>query len=72
MTTSHNARWTCSGSPRDAPMPAAFREGQVDAIRDIFDGCRRRFVVQKTGWGKCFLNFIATKLRATTATVWHC
>ena len=41
---------------------AAFREGQDDAIRHIVDGRGRLLVVQKTGWGKSFVYFIATKL----------
>jgi ATP-dependent DNA helicase RecQ len=39
-----------------------FREGQEDAIRHIVDGKGRLLVVQKTGWGKSFVYFIATKL----------
>ncbi len=41
---------------------ATFREGQEDAIRHIVDGRGRLLVVQKTGWGKSFVYFIATKL----------
>ena len=41
---------------------AAFREGQEDAIRHIVDGRGRLLVVQKTGWGKSFVYFIAAKL----------
>ena len=41
---------------------ATFREGQEDAIRQIIDGLGRLLVVQKTGWGKSFVYFIATKL----------
>ncbi len=41
---------------------ATFREGQEDAIRHIVDGNGRLLVVQKTGWGKSFVYFIATKL----------
>lgn len=39
-----------------------FREGQRDAIRHIAEGRGRLLVVQKTGWGKSFVYFIATKL----------
>ncbi len=39
-----------------------FREGQEEAIRKIVDGGGRLLVVQKTGWGKSFVYFIATKL----------
>ena len=41
---------------------ATFREGQEDAIRHIVEGRGRLLVVQKTGWGKSFVYFIATKL----------
>lgn len=41
---------------------AVFREGQEEAIRHIVDGLGRLLVVQKTGWGKSFVYFIATKL----------
>ena len=47
------------GSGRD---DANFREGQEDAIRHIAEGRSRLLVVQKTGWGKSFVYFIATKL----------
>ena len=41
---------------------AAFRDGQEDAIRHVVEGNRRLLVVQKTGWGKSSVYFIATKL----------
>ena len=41
---------------------AEFREGQEDAIRHIVEGRGRLLVVQKTGWGKSFVYFIAAKL----------
>jgi len=41
---------------------AVFREGQEEAIRHVVDGSGRLLVVQKTGWGKSFVYFIATKL----------
>lgn len=41
---------------------ASFREGQEEAIRHIVDVRGRILVVQKTGWGKSFVYFIATKL----------
>ena len=44
------------GNPR-----AVFRDGQQDAIRHIVEGRGRLLVVQKTGWGKSFVYFIATK-----------
>ncbi len=46
-----------TGLPR-----AEFREGQEEAIRHITTGKGRLLVVQKTGWGKSFVYFIATKL----------
>lgn len=41
---------------------ASFRDGQEEAIRHIVEGRGRLLVVQKTGWGKSFVYFIATKL----------
>jgi len=41
---------------------ATFREGQEEAIRHVVEGRSRLLVVQKTGWGKSFVYFIATKL----------
>jgi ATP-dependent DNA helicase RecQ len=41
---------------------ARFREGQEDAIRHVVEGRGRLLVVQKTGWGKSFVYFIATRL----------
>ncbi|QCI68977.1 DEAD/DEAH box helicase [Phreatobacter stygius] len=41
---------------------AVFRDGQEVAIRHVVDGQGRLLVVQKTGWGKSFVYFIATKL----------
>lgn len=41
---------------------ATFRDGQEDAIRHVVDGLGRLLVVQKTGWGKSSVYFIATKL----------
>ena len=41
---------------------ARFREGQEEAIHHIAEGRGRLLVVQKTGWGKSFVYFIATKL----------
>ncbi|MBI5422801.1 MAG: DEAD/DEAH box helicase [Opitutae bacterium] len=46
-----------------AQQPAAtFRDGQEEAIRHVVEGRGRLLVVQKTGWGKSFVYFIATKL----------
>src|SRR6516164_8994439 len=41
---------------------ANFREGQFEAIEHVVEGRGRLLVVQKTGWGKSFVYFIATKL----------
>ena len=41
---------------------SAFREGQEQAIRHMVEGRGRLLVVQKTGWGKSFVYFIATML----------
>ncbi len=41
---------------------AHFRDGQKEAIRHVVEGRGRLLVVQKTGWGKSFVYFIATKL----------
>lgn len=39
---------------------AAFREGQLEAIRAVVAG-RRQLVVQATGWGKSMVYFLATR-----------
>lgn len=42
---------------------AAFRDSQEDAIRHLVMGAQGRLlVIQKTGWGKSFVYFIAAKL----------
>ncbi len=41
---------------------ATFRPDQEQAIRHVVDGRGRLLVVQKTGWGKSFVYFIAAKL----------
>jgi ATP-dependent DNA helicase RecQ len=41
---------------------ATFRDGQEEAIQHVVEGRDRLLVVQKTGWGKSFVYFIATKL----------
>ena len=47
---------------------AHFREGQQEAIRHIVEGRGRLLVVQKTGWGKSFVYFIAIKLLREAGT----
>ena len=41
---------------------ARFHDGQEEAIRHIVEGGGRALVVQRTGWGKSFVYFIAAKL----------
>ena len=41
---------------------SVFRDNQEEAIRYVVEGKGRLLVVQKTGWGKSFVYFIATKL----------
>ena len=41
---------------------AQFREDQEEAIRHVVEGRGKLLVVQKTGWGKSFVYFIATKM----------
>ena len=41
---------------------AAFREHQLDAVADLVVGRRRVLCVQRTGWGKSAVYFLATAL----------
>ncbi|GAA4047946.1 RecQ family ATP-dependent DNA helicase [Agromyces indicus] len=41
---------------------ADFHEGQYEAIEALVDGRRRALVVQRTGWGKSAVYFVATLL----------
>ncbi|MGH8828271.1 MAG: RecQ family ATP-dependent DNA helicase, partial [Jiangellaceae bacterium] len=41
---------------------AQFREGQWEAVRDLVEHRRRVLVVQRTGWGKSAVYFVATGL----------
>jgi ATP-dependent DNA helicase RecQ len=41
---------------------ATFRDGQEEAIQHVVDGLGRLLVVQRTGWGKSSVYFIATKM----------
>ena len=41
---------------------AEFRPGQAEAIEHVVTGSGRLLVVQKTGWGKSFVYFIAAKM----------
>ena len=40
---------------------AEFRAGQENTIREVLNG-KRSLVVQKTGWGKSLVYFLATKI----------
>ncbi|HKG51607.1 MAG TPA: RecQ family ATP-dependent DNA helicase [Actinomycetales bacterium] len=42
---------------------ATFREGQLEAVEALVEGRRRVLVVQRTGWGKSAVYFVATALR---------
>lgn len=41
---------------------AAFRDGQWEAIEQLVEHRRRVLVVQRTGWGKSLVYFVATRL----------
>ncbi len=45
---------------------ASFRPGQLEAIRRLVDQHGRTLVVQRTGWGKSAVYFIATRLLRDT------
>jgi ATP-dependent DNA helicase RecQ len=45
---------------------ATFRDGQLAAIQHIVEGLGRLLVVQKTGWGKSLVYFIATRMLRDT------
>ena len=42
---------------------ASFRPGQREAIEAVIDDGRRALVVQRTGWGKSLVYWIATRMR---------
>ncbi len=42
---------------------AEFRDGQLDAVQALVDRRERVLVVQRTGWGKSAVYFVATALR---------
>ena len=56
-TDALDARRTLTG--RDN---AGFHDGQLEAIRALVDDHSRALVVQRTGWGKSAVYFIATLL----------
>ena len=41
---------------------ARFHDGQEEAIRRLVDGTSRQLVIQKTGWGKSSVYFIAARM----------
>src|ERR1700749_4607109 len=45
-----------------ADPAAAFRDGQLEAIRDVVVDRARVLCVQRTGWGKSAVYFVATTL----------
>ena len=45
-----------------ADPDAAFRPGQWEAIRSLVEDRGRQIVVQRTGWGKSVIYFLATRL----------
>ena len=49
-----------------ADPEAAFRPGQLEAIRDVVDDRARVLCVQRTGWGKSAVYFVATALLRET------
>ncbi len=64
-------RWTVTYDPQRAlellrlgtrQPHSKFREGQEEAIRHVVDGRGPLLLVQKTGWGKSNVYFIAAKL----------
>ena len=55
-----------------AEPDAAFRPGQQEAIRHVALGDGRLFLVQKTGWGKSLVYFIAAKLLRAAASASTC
>ena len=53
--------WTCCADSSAIPT-ADFHEGQYEAIETLVDEHRRALVVQRTGWGKSAVYFVATML----------
>src|SRR5688572_11677865 len=43
-------------------VEAEFREGQWEAVQALVEQRQRVLVVQKTGWGKSLVYFLATRL----------
>ena len=51
-----------SGGGGDGGGGADFREGQWEAIDALVNDKRKLLVVQRTGWGKSSVYFIATRI----------
>ncbi|WP_309132714.1 RecQ family ATP-dependent DNA helicase [Brevibacterium sp.] len=47
---------------------ARFRDGQLEAIHDLVVGKKRVLVVQRTGWGKSAVYFVATRMLRAAGT----
>ena len=65
MHRSHWDRWIPSTvtSPRCSAPTATFRDGQREAIEAVARDGQRALVVQRTGWGKSLVYWIATRVR---------
>ncbi|KNY07614.1 RecQ family ATP-dependent DNA helicase [Microbacterium sp. GCS4] len=50
------------GRPDARPHDVEFHDGQYEAIEALVEGRRRALVVQRTGWGKSAVYFVATLL----------
>ncbi|MGO2985463.1 MAG: DEAD/DEAH box helicase, partial [Brevibacterium aurantiacum] len=47
---------------------AQFRDGQLESIRDLVVEKKRVLVVQRTGWGKSAVYFVATRMLRAAGT----
>ena len=47
---------------------AQFRDGQLESIRDLVQAKTRVLVVQRTGWGKSAVYFVATRMLRASGT----
>ncbi|MBO0980111.1 RecQ family ATP-dependent DNA helicase [Microbacterium sp. SD291] len=64
MTTATDTRDAALAALRElvGRPDAGFHDGQYEAIEALVDGRRRALVVQRTGWGKSAVYFVATLL----------
>lgn len=63
LTVTDDFNATAFAVLRRALGPSAqFRDGQLDAIKTLVEQRRRLLVVQRTGWGKSAVYFVATRL----------